>query len=116
MSFHENFSHFEKYLVIFSSNKFDESDPSHLKKPQNTSIYYSYTSDFIDFTAAQLYYSVPNGGLTDMTIHNVGNDTYVRFFRDDTDGVLKVRGQVSRKGLWGEYASSRARSYLRHVR
>lgn len=93
-----------QYFVTFSSNIFSQDDPNHLQKPGNTSIYYTCTSDFVEFDEPKIYLSIHDGGLSDMTIQRVSEDTYVRFFRDDTDGVLKVRGQVSRNGLMGAWS------------
>lgn len=39
-----------------------------------------------------------------MTIAQIGDsNTYVRFFRNDSPDVLKVQGQVSENGLWGDW-------------
>lgn len=93
-----------KFFVIFGSTRFEQSDPDHTAKPGPSSIYYTGTSDFITFDQPKLYYSIPNGGLSDMTIASLGKPgAFVRFFRDDTGGVLKVRGQITYDGLFGQW-------------
>ena len=92
------------FMVIFGSNCFNSTDVDHKGEPGKSEIYYTFTSDFQTFTEAKKYYTIPNGGLTDMTIASLGKaGSYVRFFRDDTEGALKVRGQITTDGIFGNW-------------
>lgn len=92
------------FIVIFGSNSFNISDVDHKGEPGKSQIYYTFTNDFKTFTEAKPYYTIPNGGLTDMTIASLGKPgSFVRFFRDDTNGALKVRGQITSDGIFGTW-------------
>ncbi|PWN38451.1 uncharacterized protein FA14DRAFT_27101 [Meira miltonrushii] len=92
------------FMVIFGSNSFNASDVDHKGEPGKSEIYYTLTTDFQTFTEAKPYYVIPDGGLTDMTIASLGKQgSYVRFFRDDTNGALKVRGQITSDGVFGTW-------------
>ncbi|UZJ54914.1 hypothetical protein CBS101457_004234 [Exobasidium rhododendri] len=93
----------QKYLVTFSSNLFDEKDTKKAQKPSEAQVYYSYTTDFKSFSTAKPYYTIKNGGAVDMTIARLPDDSYIRFFRNDTNAELKVTGQISHDGLQGRW-------------
>lgn len=93
-----------KFLVTFGSNRFADEDVQHNGNFTPSQIYYTYTSDFVTFDIAKPYYNITNGGLSDMTIAPLGtSEAYVRFFRDDTNNVFKVRGQTTTGGYFGRW-------------
>lgn len=94
----------QKFIVIFGSNRFNDSDVHHKGEPSKSEIYYTFTNDFQTFTESKQYYTIPKGGLTDMAIAPLNKQgSYVRFFRDDTQGALKVRGQTTTDGIFGTW-------------
>lgn len=93
----------QRFLVYWSSNKF--ADASHSGDPDYDKIYSSYTTDFVTFTAPEVFMDLGNNtGVIDLTIGRGptnGGDQYVRFFKDES--VYKVRGQVSNSGIQGPW-------------
>ncbi|SPC60576.1 related to Crg1 protein (Putative arabinase) [Ustilago sp. UG-2017b] len=83
----------QRFLVYWSSNKF--ADASHSGDPDYDKNYSSYTTDFVTFTAPEVFMDLGNNtGVIDLTIGRGptnGGDQYVRFFKDES--VYKVRGQ-----------------------
>ncbi|SOV10057.1 related to Crg1 protein (Putative arabinase) [Ustilago sp. UG-2017a] len=93
----------QRFLVYWSSNKF--ADASHSGDPDYDKNYSSYTTDFVTFTAPEVFMDLGNNtGVIDLTIGRGptnGGDQYVRFFKDES--VYKVRGQVSNSGIQGPW-------------
>ncbi|SAM78814.1 related to Crg1 protein (Putative arabinase) [Ustilago bromivora] len=93
----------QRFLVYWSSNKF--ADASHSGDPDYDKNYSSYTTDFVTFTAPEVFMDLGNNTVDiDLTIGHGptnGGDQYVRFFKDES--VYKVRGQVSNSGIQGPW-------------
>lgn len=114
-----------KYLLTWSSAYYGTANPKdHSGQASPTKIFYAYTDNFVDLHSEnprfpQVYLdlsaSQTGGSLRDLTLRYVGKspvgqgDCYVRFFREDTNGALKVRGQISDNGLFGAIGSPPSR-------
>ncbi|CEH18747.1 hypothetical protein CBOM_05459 [Ceraceosorus bombacis] len=94
------------FLVTWGSAVFKTAQQDDKDQPP-TFIWSAYTTDFQTFSKAQPYYTPKDGAATDMAIAALNGTTdsksFARFFRDDTNGTLKVRGQISRDGVNGKW-------------
>lgn len=94
------------FLVTWGSAVFSSAQQDDKDQPP-TYIWSAYTTDFKTFTQAEPYYTPKDGAASDMAIAALNGTTdskmFARFFRDDTNAALKVRGQISRDGVNGKW-------------
>ncbi len=91
-----------KYILFYSTRSFAASDTGHTGTPSPTEIWYARTDDFRTFTTSQRYLSLGAGGVIDLTMRRLSGTTFVRFIKEDS--AQRVRGQISRNGIFGTWS------------
>ncbi|KAF2197139.1 hypothetical protein GQ43DRAFT_444501 [Delitschia confertaspora ATCC 74209] len=90
-----------QYLVHWASKFYTASDTKHTGSPSAIRIRHAYTSDFKTFTTPQDYINKSPTNVIDLTILPLGNQTYVRFLKDES--AKTVFTEISTTGLFGTW-------------
>jgi hypothetical protein len=90
-----------QYLVHWASKFYGSADTKHTGSPSATRIRYAHTRDFKTFTAPQDYINKSPTNIIDLNILPLGNNTYVRFMKDES--AKTVFTELSTSGLFGTW-------------
>lgn len=91
------------YAVFWASQTYAASDPDHTGAATGPFVYYSYSTDMVNFTAPKRWDSINFGAKAiDQEVADLGNGNMVRWYSDVTGGTGVVMDRTS-NGLFGTW-------------
>ncbi|KAH8601620.1 arabinosidase [Bisporella sp. PMI_857] len=98
-----------QYLVHWASRFYPASDPNHTGTPSASVMRYAYTSDFKTFTTAQTLIDVSPTSIIDLSILQLGTNSYARFLKNESaSNVYMERSDTGLFGTWTRPGGSTA--------